>query len=129
MSALLKKLELFGFKSFAPKTLLEFPTGLTDIVGPNGSGKSNIVDGIRWILGERGARNVRGGKIMDLIFAGTPQKSRMGFAQVTLTFNNSDKIFPLDFNEVAIKRRLERDGNSKYFINESELRLKDIIDL
>jgi chromosome segregation protein len=88
----LKRLELLGFKSFAPKTVLDFPGGIAGIVGPNGSGKSNVIDAIRWILGEREAKNLRGGKAEDLIFAGTPKRPRMGLAQVAITFDNSSGL-------------------------------------
>ncbi len=124
----LKRLELFGFKSFAQKTVLDFPGGIAGIVGPNGSGKSNVIDAVRWILGEREAKNLRGAKAEDLIFAGTAKRPRMGMAQVTLTFDNSSGFFPVDFKEVTITRRIERDGNSQYFLNKAEVRLKDIID-
>lgn len=124
----LKHLELLGFKSFAQKTVLDFPGGITGIVGPNGSGKSNVIDAVRWILGEREAKNLRGAKAEDLIFAGTPKRPRMGMAQVTLIFDNSSGFFPVDYKEVSIQRRIERDGNSKYFLNKAEVRLKDIID-
>ncbi len=124
----LKKLELFGFKSFAQKTVLDFPGGIAGIVGPNGSGKSNVIDAVRWILGEREAKNLRGGKAEDLIFAGTAKRPRMGVAQVTMTFDNSTGFFPVDYKEVTITRRIERDGNSQYFLNKAEVRLKDIID-
>src|SRR5437762_13902790 len=92
MPHLLKRLELNGFKSFAAKTVLEFPAGITAIVGPNGSGKSNVVDGIRWLLGERDAKNLRGAKVEDLIFAGTAKRPRMGQAQAALHFDNSSKL-------------------------------------
>ncbi|MBI4991616.1 MAG: AAA family ATPase [Candidatus Harrisonbacteria bacterium] len=124
----LKHLELLGFKSFAQKTTLDFPGGIASIVGPNGSGKSNIIDAVRWLLGEREAKNLRGMKAEDLIFAGTPKRPRMGMAQVTVTFDNSSGFFPVDYKEVTIQRRIERDGNSKYFLNKAEVRLKDIID-
>ncbi|TSD03310.1 MAG: chromosome segregation protein, partial [Parcubacteria group bacterium Athens0714_26] len=124
----LKRLELIGFKSFAQKVNLDFPGGIVGIVGPNGSGKSNIIDAIRWILGEREAKNLRGAKAEDLIFAGTHHRSQMGMAQVTLNFDNSSGFFPVDFSEVSVMRRIERDGNSHYFLNKSEVRLKDIID-
>src|SRR3989338_582139 len=122
----LKHLELIGFKSFTQKTVLDFPGGIVGIVGPNGSGKSNVIDAIRWILGEREAKNLRGAKAEDLIFAGTPKRPRMGMAQVTLTFDNSSGFFPVDYKEVAVQRRIERDGNSKYFLNKAEVRLRDI---
>ena len=125
---LLKSLELIGFKSFAQKTALDFPGGITAIVGPNGSGKSNVIDAVRWILGEREAKNLRGAKAEDLIFAGTPKRSRMGMAEVKLTFDNANGFFPVDYREVMIQRRIERDSTSKYFLNKAEVRLKDIID-
>ena len=124
----LKSLELNGFKSFAQKTVLEFPKGITAIVGPNGSGKSNIIDAIRWILGEREAKNLRGGKAEDLIFAGTPKRARVGMAQVSINFDNTSKFFPVDFDEVSISREVNRDGISTYSLNKSELRAKEIID-
>ncbi|MEK7566140.1 MAG: AAA family ATPase [Patescibacteria group bacterium] len=124
----LKSLELNGFKSFAQKTVLEFPKGITAIVGPNGSGKSNIIDAIRWLLGEREAKNLRGGKAEDLIFAGTNQKPRMGMASVSVYFDNNSGFFPVEFDEVIIVRQIDRDGNSKYTLNKSEVRVKDIID-
>ncbi len=128
MPHLLKRLELNGFKSFANKTILEFPAGITAIVGPNGSGKSNVIDAIRWLLGERDAKNLRGGKGEDLIFAGTPKKARVGLAQASLHFDNHSKFFPVDFAEVSVMRQISRDGESEYFLNKSEVRLKDIVD-
>lgn len=125
---LLKRLELVGFKSFAEKTVLEFPGGIAGIVGPNGSGKSNVLDAVRWILGEREAKNLRGDKAEDLIFAGTQKRPRMGMAQVSLIFDNSSGFFAVDFSEVSIVRRIDRDGISQYFLNKAEVRLKDIID-
>lgn len=125
---LLKRLELHGLKSFADKTVLDLSNSVTAVVGPNGSGKSNITDSIRWLLGERDARNLRGAKVEDLIFAGTEKRPRMGLAQATLYFDNSSGIFPVDFKEVSIARRITRDGVSQFFINKSEVRLKDLID-
>jgi len=125
---LLKRLELVGFKSFADKSVLDFPGGIAAVVGPNGSGKSNVIDGVRWLLGEREAKNLRGDKAEDLIFAGTQKRSRMGMAQATLVFDNSTGFFPVDFSEVSIVRRIDRDGVSQYYLNKSEVRLKDIID-
>ena len=124
----LKRLELVGFKSFAQKTALDFPAGIAAIVGPNGSGKSNIIDAIRWLLGEREAKNLRSLRAEDLIFTGTPQRSRLGLAQATITFDNSKRFFPVDYSEIAIRRRLDRDGVSQHFLNGSESRLKDVID-
>ncbi len=124
----LKRLELVGFKSFAQKTVLDFPVGITAIVGPNGSGKSNVIDAIRWLLGERDAKNIRGAKAEDLIFAGTPQRPRMGLAQATMIFDNSDHFFPVDYSEVSVSRKVTRDGTSEYFLNEAPVRLKDLVD-
>ncbi|MDP3999111.1 MAG: AAA family ATPase [bacterium] len=124
----LKRLELLGFKSFAQKTTLDFPGGIAGIVGPNGSGKSNVIDAIRWILGEREAKNLRGARAEDLIFSGTPKRTRMGMAQVSLTFDNSSGFFPVDFSEVTIVRRIDRDSSSQYFLNKAEVRLRDVVD-
>ncbi|RME58935.1 hypothetical protein D6779_05465 [Candidatus Parcubacteria bacterium] len=125
----LKRMELGGFKSFAQKTVLEFAPGITAIVGPNGSGKSNIIDAFRWILGEREARNLRGAKAEDLIFAGTPKKPRMGQAYAEISFSNTKNLFPYDVAEVTIQRKVDRSGASQYFINKSEVRLKDVLSL
>ncbi len=124
----LKSLELNGFKSFAQKTVLEFPKGITAIVGPNGSGKSNIIDAIRWLLGEREAKNLRGAKAEDLIFNGTPKRSRVSLASASLNFDNNSGFFPVDFNDVSVVRRVSRDGVSQYFLNKAETKLKDIVD-
>ncbi len=124
----LQRLELQGFKSFAGKTVIDFPEGIAAIVGPNGSGKSNIADAIRWLLGEREAKNLRGGKADDLIFAGTEKKARMGMAQASIYFDNSSGFFPTEYKEVVITRRIDREGDSRFFLNQNEMRLKDIID-
>ncbi|MBN2197960.1 AAA family ATPase [Candidatus Wolfebacteria bacterium] len=124
----LKSLELNGFKSFASKTILEFPTGITAVVGPNGSGKSNIIDAIRWLLGERETKNLRSIKAEDLIFNGTPQKPRMSLGSAGLHFDNESGFFPVDFKEVSVIRQVDRGGISRYFLNKAEVRLKDIID-
>ncbi len=126
---LLKRLEMTGFKSFAKAVTLEFPTKITSIVGPNGSGKSNIADAIRWVLGEQSMKHLRGKKGEDLIFAGTSQVAKMGKASVSLVFDNKDKIFPVEFEEVAMSRRVYRDGANEYLLNNSQVRLKDIIEL
>ena len=125
---LLKRLEVQGFKSFADKINIELEQGITAVVGPNGSGKSNIADAIRWLLGEREARNLRGAKSEDLIFAGTKDRPRVGLAQATLYFDNSSGFFPVDYKEISISRKVSRDGKSQIFLNKSEVRLKDIID-
>jgi len=126
---MLKKLTLQGFKSFADKTELEFPSKITAVVGPNGSGKSNIVDAIRWVLGEQSLKNIRLGKSEDVIFAGTPGRNASGFADVRLYFDNSEHIFPADFEELSVGRKLYRDGTSNYFINNEEVLLKDVVRL
>jgi len=126
---MLKSLELQGFKSFAQKTVLEFPKGICAIVGPNGSGKSNIVDAIRWVLGEQSLKNLRSEKSEDVIFAGTPQKPATSLASVALRFDNAKKIFNLPYQEITIGRKLYRDGSSEYFLNRSAAKLKDIVQL
>lgn len=128
MAHFLKRLELNGFKSFAGKTVLEFPDGIVAVVGPNGSGKSNIVDALRWLLGERDAKNLRGARSEDLIFAGTQKRARVGMAQASLHFENKNKFFPVDFEEVVVSRQITRDGQSKYYLNKSEILLRDLID-
>ncbi|TBL77697.1 chromosome segregation protein SMC [Paenibacillus thalictri] len=125
----LKRLELSGFKSFADKTDLEFVQGITAVVGPNGSGKSNISDGIRWVLGEQSARSLRGGKMEDIIFAGSDARKAVNFGEVSLTLDNTDSSLSLDFNEVTVTRRVHRSGESEYFINKQPCRLKDITEL
>ncbi len=124
----LKSLEINGFKSFAQKTILEFPSGITAIVGPNGSGKSNVIDAIRWLLGEREAKNLRGAKTEDLIFNGTPKRPRAGMAQASLYFDNASGLFPVDYKEVVITRRISRDGTAEYLLNKSEIKLKELVE-
>lgn len=125
----LKKLEAFGFKSFAEKVKIEFSGGITAVVGPNGSGKSNITDAIRWVLGEQSAKALRGTKMEDIIFAGTDKRKPINVAEVTILLDNAKRIFPLDYNEVAITRRVYRSGENEYFINKNPCRLKDIQEL
>ena len=125
----LKSLALRGFKSFASATTLHFEPGITAVVGPNGSGKSNVVDAIAWVLGEQGAKALRGGKMEDVIFAGTADRQPLGRAEVTLTINNADGALPIDYDEVAITRRMFRDGASEYEINGRGCRLLDIQEL
>ncbi len=125
----LKGIELQGFKSFADKIELEFGQGITTIVGPNGSGKSNISDAIRWVLGEQSAKSLRGGKMEDVIFAGTQKRSPLGFAQVSIILDNKDKTFKIDYDRIKVTRRVHRSGESNYLINDKDCRLKDIHEL
>ncbi|MDR2609944.1 MAG: chromosome segregation protein SMC [Clostridiales Family XIII bacterium] len=125
----LKKLEIQGFKSFADPVTIEWDEGITCIVGPNGSGKSNISDAMRWVLGEQSAKTLRGGKMDEIIFAGTESRRPKGMAEVTLIIDNSEGILPIDYTEVAIRRRLFKSGESEYYINGSPCRLRDIREL
>ncbi|NMM65663.1 chromosome segregation protein SMC [Clostridium sp. P21] len=122
----LKSIEIRGFKSFADKTELAFKNGIMGIVGPNGSGKSNISDAVRWVLGEQSVKTLRGGKMEDVIFAGTQFRKPVGLCQVSLTLDNEDKKIPLEYSYITISRRLYRSGESEYYINNTHCRLKDI---
>lgn len=125
----LKKLVLKGFKSFAEKTVVEFDSGVTAVVGPNGSGKSNIIEAIRWVMGEQSAKNLRGGRMHDVIFSGTNARKPINIAEVTLVLDNKDGFLPVDFEEVSVTRRITRSGDSDYLMNTQPCRLKDIVDL
>ncbi|MEU1955512.1 chromosome segregation protein SMC [Nocardia rhamnosiphila] len=125
----LKSLTLKGFKSFASATTLRFEPGITCVVGPNGSGKSNVVDALTWVMGEQGAKALRGGKMQDVIFAGTSGRAPLGRAEVTLTIDNSDGALPIDYAEVSITRRMFRDGAGEYEINGNSCRLMDVQEL
>ena len=124
-----KKIEMHGFKSFAEPITIEFNQGITGVVGPNGSGKSNISDAVRWVLGEQSPKTLRGGKMEDVIFNGTAARKSRGMAEVTLVIDNSDGSLDIDYNEVAITRRMFRTGESEYHINGNQCRLKDIRNL
>ncbi len=125
----LKRLEMYGFKSFADKTVLDFMPGITTVIGPNGSGKSNISDCIRWILGEQSVKSLRGTKSEDIIFSGTQNRKPLGYAEASLVIDNSDSKLPIEYTEVVVTRRLYRTGESGYFINKVPCRLKDIQEL
>src|SRR3954465_3663148 len=126
---MLRRLELIGFKSFADKTTFEFGDGITGIVGPNGSGKSNIVDAIRWLMGEQSAKSLRGGEMTDVIFNGSASRRGTGLAEVTMTFDNQRRALATEAEEVQITRRVYRGGEGEYLINQHTCRLKDIKDL
>lgn len=125
----LKTLEISGFKSFADKTKIEFMPGMTGIVGPNGSGKSNIIEAIRWVLGEQSAKDLRGNKMSDVIFAGAANRKPLNRAEVSITFDNTDHYLKSDFSEVKVTRRLFRNGEADYLINGQDCRLRDILNL
>lgn len=122
----LQRIELHGFKSFVNKVTIELDRGITVIVGPNGSGKSNIVDSLRWVLGETSVKSLRGNKLEDVIFSGTKNRRPMGMAEVTIVLDNSSGLYPMDYNEITITRKVFRDGESQFLINKNQCRLKDV---
>ncbi len=125
----LKQIDVFGFKSFADKCSIEFNDGITAFVGPNGCGKSNVVDAIKWVLGEQGAKSLRADRMEDVIFNGTDSRKPLNVAEVTLTFSNDTGVLPLDMPEVTVKRRLFRTGESEYFVNNTPVKLKELREL
>ena len=119
----IKKLEIFGFKSFADRVVINFDAGVTGIVGPNGCGKSNVVDALRWVMGEQNAKHLRGDQMQDIIFNGAQNRGAMGMAEVTLTLENDGQLVPQEyahFDEIEVTRRLYRNGNSEYELNRRE---------
>src|SRR6202047_1961028 len=122
----LQSLELFGFKSFADKAIFNFHEGVTAIVGPNGCGKSNLLDAVRWVLGEQSAKSLRGGEMADVIFNGTDTRKPLGFAEVSLTLTDCATELGVDWHDVRVTRRIYSDGNSEYFLNKTLCRLRDI---
>ena len=125
-----ERIELLGFKSFADKVKIDLLDGITAIVGPNGCGKSNVADAIRWVLGEQSAKTLRGSSMQDVIFSGTQTRKSLSYCEVSLYFNNSEKIFPsLDYTEVVMTRKLYRSGESEYYLNRQPCRMKDLINL
>ncbi|MFH1067179.1 MAG: AAA family ATPase, partial [bacterium] len=122
----LKSLEIIGFKSFADRTVIDFHKGMTSIVGPNGCGKSNVLDSIRWVLGEQSAKALRGVTMQDVIFNGTDSRKGLGMAEVSLTFSECEKELGTDYHEVRVTRRVFRDGQTEYEMNKTPCRLRDI---
>jgi chromosome segregation protein len=125
----LSKIEILGFKSFANKTKLQFADGLSCIIGPNGSGKSNIVDALRWVLGEQRSSSLRSDRMENVIFSGSKNRKQLGMAEVSITIQNNENILKTEFKEVVISRRLYRSGESQYLINKTPVRLKDVINV
>ena len=126
---MLRALELVGFKSFADRTRFEFPSGITAVVGPNGSGKSNVVDAIKWVLGEQSVKSLRGKEMIDVIFNGSATRHPLNAAEATLTFDNSQRLLAIDTSEVLVTRRVYRSGEAEYLLNREPCRLRDIRDV
>src|SRR4051812_19061001 len=126
---MLKSLEIFGFKSFADRIRFDFAPGVTGVVGPNGSGKSNVVDAIKWILGDQSAKSLRGKEMTDVIFNGASGRKPSAFAEAAITFDNSSGFLALETSDVQVGRRIDRNGDAQYLINRSPARLKDVRDL
>ena len=122
------KIDIYGFKSFADKVEIKFEPGITAIVGPNGCGKSNVADSIRFVMGEKSAKSMRGSSMLDVIFNGTEKRKAQSYCEVSLFFDNSQKIFNLDYPEVILTRKLYKSGESEYLINRNTCRRKDIVD-
>ncbi len=125
----LKRLDVQGFKSFANKTALQFGSGVTCVVGPNGTGKTNVADALRWVLGEHASRTLRARKTEDVIFTGSDKRAPMGVAEVSITLDNSGQWLPIDYDEVVVTRRAYRSGENEYLINNTKVRLRDVVDL
>lgn len=125
----LKKLEVVGFKSFAEPIQMDFSPGVAGVVGPNGSGKSNVIDCVRWVLGEQSIRSLRGSKLEDVIFSGSDTRKMLNMAEVTLILDNADGYLPIEFQEISITRRVYRSGESDFYLNKKKCRLKDIVEL
>ena len=125
----LKAIEIQGFKSFADKSRLDFEPGITCVVGPNGCGKSNVIDSVRWAIGEMSWKSLRSASMVDIIFNGTAKRAPLNMAQVSMVFDNASRQLPLDFNEITVTRKIFRSGESEYYLNKVQCRLRDIRDL
>ena len=125
----LKQIKIYGFKSFADKIDIDLCPNINGIVGPNGSGKSNVIDAVRWVLGEQSNKSLRAESATDVIFSGSKSRKALNSASVNLVFDNTDRVLPIDYNEVSVKRIMYRSGENEYFINNEKCRLKDITEL